>query len=114
VGAVAYKLQLPEDMLDVHDVFHVSKLKKCLRALEEQVPTETINLQDDLRYQEVPVKILDTVTRRTRNSAVRICRVQWSRHSEAEATWEREDALQTQFPKELFSNLIESQGRDST
>ena len=88
---------------DVHDVFHVSQLRKCLRVPEEQVAPETIDLQDDLRYQEVPVKILDTVTRRTRNSEVRICRVQWSRHSEAEATWEREDAFRAEFPS-LFSN----------
>jgi len=65
VGAVAYKLQLPADISDVHDVFHVSQLRKCLRVLEEQVAPETIDLQDDLRYQEVPVEILDTVTRRT-------------------------------------------------
>ena len=65
MGAVAYKLQLPADMSDVHDVFHVSQLRKCLRVSEEQVAPETIDLQDDLRYQEVPVEILDTVTRRT-------------------------------------------------
>ena len=112
VGAVAYKLQLPADISDVHDVFHVSQLRKCLRVPEEQVAPETIDLQDDLRYQEVPVKILDTVTRRTRNSEVRICRVQWSRHSEAKATCEREDALRAEFPS-LFSNLDESRGRDS-
>ena len=63
----------------------------------EHVPVETIDLQPDLRYQEIPVKILDTVTRRTRNSEVRICRVQWSRHRVEEATWEREDALK-EFP----------------
>ena len=56
VGAVAYKLQLPAEMSDVHDVFHVSQLRKCLRVPEEQVAPETIDLQDDLRYQEVPVK----------------------------------------------------------
>ena len=113
VGAVAYKLQLPVEMSDVHDVFHVSQLRKCLRVPEEQVAPETIDLQDDLRYQEVPVKILDTVTRRTRNSAVKICQVQWSRHSKAETTWEREDALRAEFPN-LFSSEAESQGRDST
>ena len=69
----------------------------------EHVPVETIDLQPDLRYQEVPVKILDTVTRRTRNSEVRICRVQWSRHGVEEATWEREDALKKEFPH-LFRN----------
>ena len=68
-----------------------------------QCPVETIDLQPDLRYQEVSVKILDTVTRRTRNSEVRICRVQWSRHGVEEATWEREDALKKEFPH-LFRN----------
>ena len=62
------------------------------------MPEKEIDLQTDLRYQEVPVKILDTVTRRTRNSEVRIYRVQWSRHGVEEATWEREDALKKEFP----------------
>jgi hypothetical protein len=113
VGAVAYKLHLPEDMSGVHDVFHVSQLRKCLRVPEEQVVQDTIDLQDDLRYQEVPVKILDTVTRRTRTSSVTLCRVQWSRHSEGEATWEREDALRVESPH-LFQTRAESRGRDSS
>ena len=48
IGAVAYYLELPPEMLDVHDVFHVSQLKKCLRVPEEQVPMETMDLQPDL------------------------------------------------------------------
>ena len=71
----------------------------------EHVPVEMIDLQPDLRYQEVPVKILDTVTRRTRNSEVRICRVQWSRHGVEEATWECEDALKKEFPHLFRSQL---------
>jgi len=90
-------------MSDIHPVFHVSQLRKCLRVPEEEHESmETIDLQKDLRYKEVPVKILDTVTKRTRNSEVWICRVQWSRHGEKEATWEREDVLK-KFPH-LFSN----------
>jgi hypothetical protein len=62
---------------------------------------DAIDLQDDLRYQElptkVPIKVLDTVIKQTRNSKVRLCRVQWSMQSEAEATWEREDALRKEF-----------------
>jgi hypothetical protein len=104
VGAVAYRLELPDEMSDIHPVFHVSQLRRCLKVLEEkQVPVETINLQLDLRYQEVPVKILDTVVRRTRTSEVRVCRVQWSRYRVEESTWEREDALKKQFPH-LFEN----------
>ena len=76
----------------------MSQLRKCLRVPKEEiVPVQTIDLQKDLRYQEVPVKILDTITKRTRNSEVQICRVQWSRHGVEEATWEREVALK-EFP----------------
>ena len=65
VGAVAYRIQLPEKMSDIHPVFHVSQLRKCLKVPEEEiVPVEPIDLQKDLRYQEVPVKILDTVTKK--------------------------------------------------
>ncbi|WVZ58693.1 hypothetical protein U9M48_008935, partial [Paspalum notatum var. saurae] len=101
VGKVAYKLQLPESMSDIHDVFHVSQLRKCLRVPEQHIEQETVELQPDLKYQEMPVKILDTVSRKTRNSTVQICRVLWSRHGEEEATWEREDALRKEYP-DLF------------
>ncbi|WVZ90413.1 hypothetical protein U9M48_036718 [Paspalum notatum var. saurae] len=103
IGKVAYKLELPESMRDIHDVFHVSQLRKCLKVPDQQVNLSTEELQPDLVYQERPMKILDTVTRRTRASATRICRVLWSRHGEEEATWEREDALRKEHPH-LFEN----------
>ena len=103
VGAVAYRLELPEGMSDIHPVFHVFQLRRCLRVPEkEHVSEEEIDLQADLRYQEVPVK-MDTVTRRTKNSEVRICRVQWSRHDIEEATWELEDAMKKEFPHLFIS-----------
>jgi hypothetical protein len=92
-------LELLEKMSDIHPVFHVSQLRRCWKVLEEKrVPVETIDLQPDLRYQEVPVKILDTVVKRTRTSEVRVRRVQWSRHGVEEATWEQEDTLKKEFP----------------
>jgi hypothetical protein len=86
-------MELPPEMSDIHDVFHMSQLKKCLRVPEEQAPMEAMDLQPDLQYQERPIKILDMVMRQTRRTAVRFCLVQWSNHTEAEATWEREDDL---------------------
>ena len=44
IGAIAYRLELPPEMADVHDVFHVSQLKKCLRVPEEQAPMEAMDL----------------------------------------------------------------------
>jgi hypothetical protein len=55
---VAYQLELPRRLSDVHDVFHVSQLKKCLRVPEEQIPMEDLDAKEDLSYQEYSVKIL--------------------------------------------------------
>jgi hypothetical protein len=55
---VAYQLELPSQLSDVHDVFHVSQLKKCLRVPEEQLPMEDLDAKEDLSYQECPIKIL--------------------------------------------------------
>jgi hypothetical protein len=62
VGEMAYQLELPDNLSDVHNVFHVSQLKKCLRVPEEQLPIEDLSVQDDLTYVEYPIKILDTLT----------------------------------------------------
>jgi hypothetical protein len=58
---MAYKIKLLEQLSDVHNVFHVFQLQKCLRVPKEQVVPNTLDLQDDLRYQEVPMRILDTM-----------------------------------------------------
>ncbi|WVZ59022.1 hypothetical protein U9M48_009232 [Paspalum notatum var. saurae] len=98
IEKVAYKLQLPESMSDIHNVFHVSQLKKCLKEPTRQVELDTLELQPDLRYKEIPIKLLDTGVKKTRRTAIKICRVLWSRHGEEESTWEREDALREKHP----------------
>jgi hypothetical protein len=75
---------------DVHDVFHVSQLKKYLRVPEEQIPMEDLDVKEDLSYQEYPVSILETSERVMRNKRINMCKVQWSHHTEEHATCERE------------------------
>ena len=103
IGEVAYKLELPEELSGVHDVFHVSQLKKCHAEmadipLRDTVHLEAIQLDSDLTYEEKPVKILEFASRVTCNKVIMFCRVQWSHHTEDEATWEREDHLRSEYP----------------
>jgi hypothetical protein len=111
-GDVAYQLELPSQLSDVHDVFHVSQLKKCLCVPEEQKPMEELDAMEDLSYQEYPIKILETSERVMRHKKIKMCKVQWSHHTEEEATWEREDELKVEFTS-FFSDQSKSQGRDS-
>jgi hypothetical protein len=59
-GEATYQLELPPQLSEVHDVFHVSQLKKCLRVPEEQLPIEYLDLGGDLTYSERQIKILDS------------------------------------------------------
>jgi hypothetical protein len=97
-GEVAYELSLPEDLSAVHDVFHVSQLKKCMRVPEEQLPVEVLEVQEYLTYIEKPTQILKTPDRVTRRNTIRMCKVRWGHHSEEEATWECEDDLMAKYP----------------
>ena len=67
---MSYQLGLPVRFSDVHDVFRVSQLKKCLRVLEEQLPLEELEVKDDLTYEEQPVKILERGERITRSKTI--------------------------------------------
>jgi hypothetical protein len=77
-GEIAYQLELPLLLSDVHDIFHVSQLKKCLCVPKQQIPMEDLDAKEDLSNQEYPIKILETSER-----------VQWSHLTEEESTWER-------------------------
>ena len=85
----------------VHDVFHVSQLKKCLRVPEEQIPLEELTVKEDLTYEEFPVKILKTAERVTRSQVIKMCKVQWNRYTKDEDTLEREEDLRKSY-SQLF------------
>jgi hypothetical protein len=117
-GEVAYELELPESLFAVHNVFHVSQLKKCHpemadTPLRDTIPLEEVQLESDLTYEEKLIKILETSERVTRTKTINFCKVQWNHHIEEEATWEQEDELREDHPH-LFASQPESRGRDSS
>jgi hypothetical protein len=76
----------------------------CLRVPEEQLPIEELELREDLTYTERPIEILETAERVTCRRIIRMCKVQWSHHTEDKATWELEEELKSDYPN-LFSNI---------
>jgi hypothetical protein len=97
-GKVAYKLELPPSLAGDHDIFHVSQLKKYLKAPVDVVLPEVAPLETDLIYLEHPIKILDQESRVTRHKTIKFYKVQWSNHTVGEATWESEDFLHSRHP----------------
>jgi hypothetical protein len=102
-GTMSYKLELPPKLSEFHDVFHVSQLRKCLRVPNKtetftEIDHNSIDLNSDLTYRERPIRILEEDVRLTRRRKIKMYKVQWSNHTEDEATWEREDYLQREFP----------------
>ena len=102
-GKVAYRLKLPEHLSAIHDVFHVSQLKKCLRVPEQNVEVEGVELEPDLTYSEYPIRVLDQKDRVTRRRTIKFYKIQWNQYFEEEATWESEDYLLEKFPEFLAS-----------
>jgi hypothetical protein len=86
-GNVSYKLELPPSLSRVHDIFHVSQQKKCLKTPVDVVLSDVTPLEVDLIYPEHPVKILDQKERATWRKAIKFFMVQWSNHIEEEVTW---------------------------
>jgi hypothetical protein len=81
-----YKLELPLSLVGVHNIFHVSQLKKYLKATVDVVLPEVTPLEAFFTYLEHPIKILDEKDRITRRKAIKLFKVQWSNHSEKEAS----------------------------
>jgi hypothetical protein len=97
-GKVAYKFELPPSLAGVHDIFHVSQLKKCLKAPVDVVLPEVAPLEIDLTYPEHLIKIMDQKSHVTRHKMIMFYKIQWNNHTEEEATWESEDFLRSHHP----------------
>jgi hypothetical protein len=100
-GLVAYRLQLRPQLAAIHDIFHVSQLRKCVKVPTEIIDPQAIEIESDLTYTEHPIRVLDTKERSTRRETIKMYKILWDHHTIEEATWETEDYLQRNFPEFL-------------
>jgi hypothetical protein len=103
VGSLAYCSQLPESMKGVHNVFHVSMLRKYLPDPEHKINLELITVQQDLTLECHPVRILESLERVMRRRTIKYVRVLWTNQAEREATWELDEQMRKKYP-ELFED----------
>jgi hypothetical protein len=94
-GPLSYQVELPSKLSEVHNMFHVSQLKICLKPPTDVVIEDTIPLEPDLTYKAYPAKILEQQDRVNRNKTIWFNKVQWNDHSEDEAMWEHKDFLRS-------------------
>ncbi|KAK2415814.1 hypothetical protein QL285_038265 [Trifolium repens] len=98
VGPIAYQLALPRSMSGLHDVFHVSQLRKYIPDPFQAVELEHIDLQPDLTYQPDPVRIVDRDVKTLRNKKIPVVKVEWSQSPDGEFTWELESDMKEHYP----------------
>ena len=105
IGNLAYRVALPPHLSAVHNVFHVSTLRKYVSNPSHVLSYESQELAPDLSYEEKPVKILQREERKLRRRAISMVKVQWANQTEREATWETEADMRARYP-ELFGKSI--------
>ncbi|GJX32991.1 putative reverse transcriptase domain-containing protein [Tanacetum coccineum] len=107
VRPVACRLKLPQELSCIYDTFHVSNLKKCLAEQDVQVPLEEIEIDENLRFVEEPIEIVERDVKKLKRRRISLVKVRWNSRQGAEYTWEREDQFRKKYPH-LFSEPVPS------
>ena len=103
IGKVAYELALPPTLAGVHNVFHVSMLRKYILDPSHVLNYEPFKIKDNLTYEKVPIQILDREDQVLCTKTISLVKVLWKNHTVEETSWEREDEMKSNYP-ELFVN----------
>ena len=102
VGPVAYRLQLPSRLARTHNVFHVSQLRRYISDPSHVLDPENLELQPDLTYEVLPVRILETREKQLRGKVIPLVRVLWRSAALEEETRETESSMRAKHPS-LFA-----------
>ncbi|XP_077222075.1 uncharacterized protein LOC143855912 [Tasmannia lanceolata] len=103
IGPVSYRVALPPALSHVHNVFHVSLLRKYLADPSHVLQTEPMQLEQDLSYEEQPVQILDRKEQILRTKRISLVKILWRSQATEEATWEPEEEMKQKYPH-LFTS----------
>ena len=106
IGKVAYKLDLPPTLAGVHNVFHVSMLRKYIPDPSHVLNYEPLKIKDNLTYEEVPFQILDHKDQVLRTQTISLVKVLWKNHTVEKASWEQEDEMKSNYPKFFINEDI--------
>ncbi|GJX10730.1 putative reverse transcriptase domain-containing protein [Tanacetum coccineum] len=108
ITPVAYWLRLPEELSGVHDMFHVSNLKRSLADASFHVPLDEIKVDKTLCYVEEPVEIIDREVKSLKRSRISLVKVRWNFKHGPEFTWEREGYMKSKYPQLFVDSADES------
>ena len=97
IGSVAYQVALPPTLSKIHNVFHISNLRKYVPDCKHVIEYEPLQIQENLSYEEIPIKILDRKEQVLRTKTIPIVKVLWRNHSTEEATWEAEEEMRQKY-----------------
>ncbi|KAJ0755697.1 putative nucleotidyltransferase, Ribonuclease H [Helianthus annuus] len=114
IGKVAYKLNLPAELGAVHNVFHVSNLKKCLSDENLIIPFKELTIDERLQFVEEPVEITDRDVKVLKHKRIPLVRVRWNSQRGPEYTWEREDQMQEKYPQLFETNASTPEAEATT
>jgi len=95
VGPIAYRLVLRPTLQGIHDVFHVSNLRRYMPDLDHVISYKPLQLKENLSYVEEPVRILDHMDQVVRNRSIAYVKVLWKHHGSTDATWEPEHTIKS-------------------
>ncbi|KAK5771635.1 hypothetical protein PVK06_047863 [Gossypium arboreum] len=106
VGPVAYRLILPSELEKIHDVFHVSMLRRYRSDPSHVISPSEVKIQADMSYEEEPIRILAREVKELRNKRVPLVKVLWLKHGMEEATWEPENSMKERYPNLLTGKIF--------
>ncbi|KAF5458025.1 hypothetical protein F2P56_022090 [Juglans regia] len=107
IGPVAYRVALPLALVGVHNVFHISMLRKYVPDPMHIIDYEPPQIQEDMTYAEELVQILERKEQVLRTRTIPFVKVLWKNHVTSEASWALEEEMRDKYPQ-LFGGSFDN------